>query len=210
MPWYASLHRFPVPCIEIPPSEISRLAGLAKQTLNKSGVELLAIRALVVDESVFNTEVMRLGSKAQLLSQQTLGLVADLLAEYPQPAEVFCDRQGGRKNYMPILVDALPEEWFCETAVSHARCSYRSTGTRSIDIHFSVGGDRFPPTALASMLAKYVRERLMESFNAFWRQHCPQIKPTAGYPVDAKRFRADIEAVANQLDFHPDHWWRAR
>jgi ribonuclease HII len=78
------------------------------------------------------------------------------------------------------------------------------------DFHFTVGGDSFGPTALASMLAKYLRERLMHSFNAFWQQHVPNLRPTAGYPLDAKRFREQIEATAIRLEIPESVWWRCR
>ncbi|MEZ6080363.1 MAG: hypothetical protein R3C56_33235 [Pirellulaceae bacterium] len=94
--------------------------------------------------------------------------------------------------------------------VSPARSSYQSCGARPLTIHFSVGGDSFPPTALASMLAKYLRERLMHPLNAFWQGQLPQLKPTAGYPVDAQRFRAAIEPVAERLKLSIDQWWRCK
>jgi hypothetical protein len=184
--------------------EIQRLASMTKKALAENDIELLQVRGVVVTEPAFNEQVARSGSKGQLLSQSTLQLVATLLAQYPDlPAEVFCDRQGGRKNYLPVLLDAMPDRWFTEVLSSTARCSYRrqpaGEKTASCDIHFSVGGDSFPPTALASMLAKYLRERLMERFNSFWQTHLPELRPTAGYPVDARRFRAAIEATAVKL-----------
>ena len=38
--------------------------------------------------------------------------------------------------------------------------------------------------ALASMLAKYLREVFMRQFNRFWLGHVDGLKPTAGYPGD--------------------------
>ncbi len=53
------------------------------------------------------------------------------------------------------------------------------------------------PTALASMNAKYLRERFMARFNATFRQADPTLKPTAGYWSDAQRFLEDAkEAMA--------------
>ena len=49
--------------------------------------------------------------------------------------------------------------------------------------------------ALASMLCKYLREVCMRQFNRFWEKHVPGIEPTAGYPVDAKRFYEAIQAA---------------
>jgi hypothetical protein len=60
------------------------------------------------------------------------------------------------------------------------------------------------------MLAKYLRERLMEQFNGFWQQHLPELRSTAGYPVDAKRFRTAIEATATRLALPPELWWRCK
>ena len=50
----------------------------------------------------------------------------------------------------------------------------------------------------------------MGCFNRFWQTHVPGIRPTAGYPLDAKRFRTGIRAVQQRLGI-PDHdLWRNR
>ena len=70
--------------------------------------------------------------------------------------------------------------------------------------------ERHLPVALASMLAKYLRELAMEQFNRFWQQRAPQVKPTKGYPQDARRFRQEVSAI---LAEHPE-WetvmWRVK
>ena len=149
-------------------------------------------------------------SKGQLLSATTLELVSSYCGDEIRPVEVFCDRQGGRKNYLPVLLQALPNEWFVETSRTSTRCSYRNTSAPSREFHFTVGGDRFGPTALASMLAKYLRERFMQSFNTFWQQQLPNLRATAGYPLDAKRFRDEIKATALALQIPESVWWRSR
>ena len=55
------------------------------------------------------------------------------------------------------------------------------------------------PTALASMLGKYLREMLMRRFNAWWAARVPGLKPTAGYWQDGQRFLVDVEAVRREL-----------
>jgi hypothetical protein len=195
------------------PLEITRLSQLARQSFTNSSLELIGVRGIIVTESVFNQHVSQLGSKGLALSRWTLALAAELLASndlHGLHAEVYCDRQGGRKNYLPLLLDAMPDRWFEETQISHARCSYRSWGAKPVAIHFSVQGDRFPPTALASMLAKSLREYIMRAFNNFWRGHLPDLKPTAGYPLDARRFRAEVQTLADQLGFQESSWWRCR
>lgn len=210
-PWYDDLDRLPVPCKPIPAdSEIQRLSQLARSVLNNHDIELVGVLAQVITEPQFNQQVRRWGSKGLVLSQLSLELAQRTMSAYPsQATEIYCDRQGGRKNYLPLLMQWNPDAWFSETAVSDKRCSYQAASAE-VQIHFTVGGDSFPPTALASMVAKYLRERLMESFNQFWQRHLPDLKPTAGYPVDAVRFREQIQREADRLFLSMDTWWRCR
>ncbi|MGC8644023.1 MAG: hypothetical protein ACP5XB_29540, partial [Isosphaeraceae bacterium] len=64
--------------------------------------------------------------------------------------------------------------------------------------------------ALASIVSKTLREVWMDAFNAFWTSRLPGLKSTAGYPVDAARFRLAIEPLARDQDLHPDLWWRKK
>jgi hypothetical protein len=66
------------------------------------------------------------------------------------------------------------------------------------------------PTALASMTAKYLRELAMIPFNRFWQQHVPGLKATAGYPMDALRFREEIRPAQQRLGIEDRVLWRAR
>ena len=209
LPWYAGYRALPLPS-ELEVEEVERLSQLAQHALAPVGIQLIDLKAAVVGEPHFNRAVSKSGSKGELLSRTTLELVVQLLEQCPAATEIFCDRQGGRKNYLPNLLAAMPEEWFTERQVNPLRSSYQNCGERPLSIHFSVGGDSFPPTALASMLAKYLRERLMRPLNAFWQGHLTELKATAGYPVDAHRFRAAIEPVAQRLNFPIDQWWRCK
>lgn len=61
----------------------------------------------------------------------------------------------------------------------------------------SRGGRIARAGVLASMVAKYVRELAMRAFNGFWSDRVPCLRGTAGYPVDAARWRAEAaEGVA--------------
>jgi hypothetical protein len=60
------------------------------------------------------------------------------------------------------------------------------------------------------MTAKYLRELAMLAFNGYWKQRLPELKPTAGYPDDAKRFQADIHSAFTELNLPLDHLWRKR
>lgn len=207
-PWYENLEHIPVP-VAANGTEILRLGQRAVKHLEACGIRFVGLTSRVVPEAEFNDLVEQLNSKGLVLSRLTLGLVSQIISDCRLPAEIFCDRQGGRKNYLPVLADTFPDYWFQEMRVSAERCSYRNTDP-AIDIHFSVGGDSFPPTALASMLAKYLRERIMESFNSYWLKHVPGLKPTAGYPQDAKRFRTDVAEAVERSRLAEHTWWRCR
>ena len=62
----------------------------------------------------------------------------------------------------------------------------------------------------SSDLCKYAREVGLELFNRFWQQHVPGLKPTKGYPEDAKRFRDDVDAARQKLGISDREFWRCR
>ena len=64
--------------------------------------------------------------------------------------------------------------------------------------------------ALASMTSKYLREVLMLEFNSFWKEHVPDLKPTAGYPGDAARFFQAIRPMLDKLGLNEDCIWRRK
>jgi ribonuclease HII len=212
-PWYARVMECELPKYNSL-DQINTLTECCRSWLQEANVQVYSARATIISESDFNEAVGKLGSKGLLLSLRTLSLVAELLQEVrheqaPIHCEVFCDRQGGRKNYLPILAEAFPDIWFQPTSMTNERCSYQNL-EHAIDLHFSIKGDRFPPTGLASMIAKYLRERVMQQLNAFWAAEVPNIAPTAGYPQDAKRFRNQIQARANSLGLTEELWWRCK
>jgi ribonuclease HII len=82
------------------------------------------------------------------------------------------------------------------------RSSYRvRSDGKAMDITFAQSADsEHMAVALASMYSKYVRELFMKLENRFWASHVPDLKPTAGYPQDARRFLTDIEDACERLD----------
>jgi hypothetical protein len=58
------------------------------------------------------------------------------------------------------------------------------------------------------MAAKYVRELSMHAFNAFWADRLPGLRPTAGYPTDALRWREDAATAIEQAHVAADALWR--
>ena len=74
-------------------------------------------------------------------------------------------------------------------------------------IHFQAKSDCSPPAALASIACKYLRELFMNQLNKYWQKKVPGLEPTAGYPVDAKRF---LEQIRSEIDFPMDQLWRKK
>ena len=60
------------------------------------------------------------------------------------------------------------------------------------------------------MYAKYTRELTMHAFNQFWQQSNEGLKPTAGYPQDARRFKLEIAEQQQQLHIDDNLLWRNR
>jgi len=108
-----------------------------------------------------------------------------------------CDKQGGRDRYLPMLGASYPDAAVVRRGAEqrdHSEYTLRRSGRDAV-IRFESKGERHLPVAAASMLAKYVRELSMELLNAFWARDVAALRATAGYPQDAKRFLADIEAA---------------
>ena len=120
---------------------------------------------------------------------------------------VLCDKHGGRNRYLDLLHRFFPDMFFQVVEESRPLSVYRS---KEWEFRFQSKGESHLPIALASMFSKYFREISMLKFNAFWRFHLSGLKPTAGYPEDAKRFKADIAAVQAELGIPDDLIWRKK
>ena len=66
------------------------------------------------------------------------------------------------------------------------------------------------PAALASMASKYLRELAMRAVNHFWCGRLVGLRPTAGYPEDARRFKSEIAAIQAELGIDDRILWRAK
>ncbi len=175
-------------------------------------VEFLGLSAAAVFPNEFNRRVRQLGSKGSLLTETTLRLAAGMMNQHPgEKTFVLCDKHGGRNRYAAALQHVWPESWINVLHEGRAESAYRlNIAGGDAEFRFVVGGESHLPSALASMTAKYLRELAMRAFNAFWKQHVPNLRPTAGYPVDARRFKDDIAAAQQKLNIADDILWRCR
>jgi hypothetical protein len=199
-------------------AEVSRLSARFARTCDNASVRPLAIRARLVFPEQFNNLIEHFGNKATALSHITIGLLREVLdsiphSAFPTPHSTFavCDKHGGRNFYTALLQHHFSEHWIAPVYESHTESRYEWGDPDSrIRVAFRMNGETFLPTALASMTAKYLRELAMRAFNQFWCAHVPDLKPTAGYYGDSRRFKRAIESKQRELKIDDHLIWRSR
>ena len=195
-------------------ADIERVKRMGQAFLDesaKSSVELLEIQCVPIFPLQFNSQVEALGNKATLLSSETLQIVQRLMAKTDDDLEIGCDKHGGRSKYAALIQRFLTDELVMvgEESLQVSDYSFREND-RDVVVRFQAKGESFLPTALASLVSKYLREVIMRLWNDFWQLQIPGIKPTKGYPVDAKRFKSEIAKVQAKLGIEDRLIWRNR
>jgi ribonuclease HII len=179
-----------------------------------AGLRLAFLESVAVFPSRFNERLASTGNKAAVEAEVVQLLLQKSLAAAPSHsgAVAVVDRLGGRKFYRDLV-----EELACDAFVlTHCECAACSDyayedGLASIEVSFRTKADGdCLPVALASVVAKYLREAAMQEFNAYWQTVMPELRPTAGYPEDARRFRAEILEAWERLDRPMSELWRER
>lgn len=189
-------------------ASLKALANSVATILPSQGIQLIAVACRLLHPMAFNALLDTGLNKSDILSKTTLELAADLRAVAPgEPAMVWCDRHGGRKSYAALVGRHFAAP-LVRTLVETAASSAYEIPAAEVRIEFTVGGEARVPVALASMTAKYVRELAMAAFNAHWTTLEPGLRPTAGYPVDARRWREEAAAILARLAIPADTLWR--
>jgi hypothetical protein len=151
--------------------------------------------AAVVDPAEFNART-RTRNKSDLLFEIACRLIRRIRTSIPGPHRFLVGKQGGRHFYREGLRRRV-----CRSVrvreESPARSAYEIEGGW-IDF-LQDAEDRHELVALASMVGKYLRERAMGLFNAWWAAQVEGLRPTAGYGADGRRFWRDIAAAAGRL-----------
>jgi ribonuclease HII len=189
-------------------SAIDDMTGRWLRCCQQQEIRLKSIRSDVVLTERFNQTTERSGSKGVTLSEISLKLLTELWdPDTSDRTLIIADKHGGRNRYTGLLVDALDGRMVFETEQGRERSCYRIGQT---DIRFQMKAESHFPVAIASMVSKYLRELTMLKFNRFWQQHIADLKPTAGYPVDARRFKKQISETQSALGIEDRILWRER
>lgn len=210
LPWHEA-DDSPLPCVA-DADEVTAITQRVAAAMQEADVKLTAIAASAVFPARFNALVDEYGSKGEALSQVTLQLLGRVLdACDGEPVLIVCDKHGGRGKYQRLLQEQFPDPLIEVVCEGLAESIYRwGPAEARREIRFRAGGESFLPAALASMTAKYLRELAMHSFNAYWQRHVTDLRPTAGYPVDARRFKNAIAAAQQSLGIEDRVLWRCR
>jgi hypothetical protein len=174
---------------------------------------IVGVHSVVVGPGRFNRELAGCASKAVVHFAAFASLLRTVWAAAgDRPVRVRGDKHGGRTYYLEPLTGAFPDLWIDRGPESAAESRYTlRDGGRRLDLTLQPRADADDGlVALASIVSKCLRERWMDVFNAFWCRRVPGLKPTAGYPQDAARFRRAIEPHAEAMGLTPDAWWRRK
>lgn len=176
---------------------------------------IVGARSLVLGPEAFGGQLEALGKKSHVHSAAFGRLLRWAWAEAAatgQGTSLRVDKHGGRHFYADLLACCIPEADVWVRAESPTLSSYELTGGPGrFCVEFAPRADADDGlVALASVVSKTLRERWMAVFNAYWARRIPGLTPTAGYPNDARRFRAAIEAHCEALSLPPRLWWREK
>ncbi|MCA9068255.1 MAG: hypothetical protein KDA84_04995 [Planctomycetaceae bacterium] len=202
-PWYKEPLSLPL--------SAKRNVELIKEWQNICTVKNIKLRAIASDLVLierFNRTVAAYDSKGLALSRISLGLLRQIWdPDEQEDVLVVADKHGGRNRYDELLAEVLDEQFIFRQEEGTKRSRYRVGNT---GLCFQTKAESHFPVAVASMVSKYLRELAMECFNRYWQTYLPDLKPTKGYPVDARRFRNDIAEVQKKLNIPDAILWRDR
>ncbi len=192
-PWYVGKD-LSLPIASNPLTIANNVQHLTR-TMAEKGIKLSEIRSVTVPTFEFNRQIDLTGNKLLVLFQGCAELLAAIWEKFgTQCPKVFVDKHGGRSKYHYLLSKAFRG---CQIKTFKEAREISTYEIKKFDREMVVSfvekaDDKHFSTALASMYSKYMRELFMKLFNAYWQERVPELKPTAGYPLDAKRFLQQI------------------
>lgn len=201
MQWYASPNVLPVGL----DAALARIAASRlRNCLDETKTQIAFMQCDVVDAGEVNRRLKLFKNKAEVNMLSVMRLVErvrQFAAQRGANPHIVIDRQGGRTHYRDHLQTTWPEAKLRILEECDDFSQYEvDLGSSEMTLSFRVQAEKAHlPVALASMTAKYVRELMMLRFNTYFRKHQPELKPTAGYYKDGKRFLKDIEPLITRL-----------
>jgi hypothetical protein len=204
-PWFAGADHL------LPARQAGSLGEAWFERCRQHNIRLRTICSDVVLTGRFNETTRQHASKGRALSEMSMQLLRHVWqtagAVDHERVLIIADKHGGRNRYHEFLPIVFGDQFIRCHNESMEQSRYR---VGNAEVRFETKSERYLPVALASMVSKYLRELAMALFNRFWSDRQPGLRPTAGYPLDAQRFKADIAAVQKQLGITDGILWRER
>ena len=155
---------------EVDLGKLAKTTLALKEGLVQAGVQLLGLHSRTVFPEEFNRLTKSFDNKSETLSRITLELLGEVLDRLPGRTRGRLLRQTWWCNFYTALLQRQFPEWLVEVYCEGCDESIYRFGPadRRVEVGFRVASERYLPAALASMIAKYLREVLMRPFNDFW------------------------------------------
>jgi hypothetical protein len=197
----------------LPAADLGSVTSELRNVMGEAGVGRAGLTCQIIMPRRFNSLVEQHGTKGHALFQVNAELLRHIWDNGgPIRIETVLDKHGGRNFYRPLLQQEFHETVvLCRREGALASEYLIRTRKRSLAATFVPRADgSHLLVALASMAAKYVRELWMVLFNSYWSAQVADLEPTAGYPVDSRRFWGVIEPTVNRLGIRKELLWRQR
>jgi ribonuclease HII len=191
-PWFKNSTQVPV---AVDAQELKINSNRLNRALENAKIKCDWLICDSVDVQMYNKRTS-IESKAALNFSMAMNHVHTIMKRYPtQHPRVMVDRHGGRTNYRNDLQLCWPEAEIQILCEDSEMSRYRMQLGKSLaTVTFASKSDeKHLPVALASMIAKYTRELKMIRLNRYFQNEIPELKPTAGYVKDGRRFLKEIE-----------------
>lgn len=196
--WYAG------EAIELPLGSSAGEIGIATNVLGtalcEAGVAAEELACIAVGEERFNQIVRTEGTKGEVTASAIgthLRTIERRFKGSGDDVRIVCDRLGARKGYADLIERELPGTRAERLMETPERSIYRLVGwPGDARIMFEIDSEQAHlPVASASIFAKLTRELAMARFNRYFSGLLAELKPTAGYYTDARRWLGDAQSV---------------
>ncbi|MBI4834877.1 MAG: hypothetical protein HY811_08690 [Planctomycetes bacterium] len=215
LPWDTNHSNISLP-LEANKEKISNTAKSLEKECETNSVKFKGAMVRIINAAEFNSRIDKKHNKADLLFDITAELLNGLTERYfprNSKSRIFIGKQGGRTYYREPLQNVFKKHTIRPIRERNDCSEYAafSGHEKACIIKFLRDGEDAEFTiALSSLFCKYTRELHMKSLNAFWKEHIPDLHPTAGYPQDGKRFINEVMPLMNRLNIKRESLIRLR
>ncbi len=201
-PWYAERWGSPGLPVTTDRGSLAIDRNTLHTAMARARIIPLGARCEIRCEADYNQLCTQLGNKAEVNGACVSALIAEHIDADAAFVRIVADRQSGRSDYRELVQAASGGRAVEVVAQTPSVSAYRVADPwRDVAVRFEVEAEASHlPVAAASMTAKYVRELAMGRFNRYWASRMPELKPTAGYTTDARRWLAEVGGEATKAE----------